>query len=79
VRQTESKVRAEGRGQAAKGGKEKRDPDTIAAEEKMARALGTPVRIRGRERGRIEIRFATLNELERLYELLTSSKTRSGK
>jgi ParB family chromosome partitioning protein len=79
VRQTEARVRAERSGRAAKGGREERDPDTIAAEEKMARALGTPVRIRGRERGRIEIRFATLEELERLYELLTSRNTRSGK
>jgi len=79
VRQTEAKVRAERRGRAAAGGKKEKDPDTAAAEERMTRALGTAVRILGRERGRIEIRFASLEELERLYELLISTKTRSSK
>ncbi len=78
VRQTEAKVRAERSG-IATGGKKAKDPDTVAAENKMTRALGTPVRILGGERGRIEIRFASLEELDRLYELLISTKTRSGK
>jgi len=79
VRQAEAKVRAERSGRTAPGGKKEEDPDTVAAEEKMARALGTPVRILGGERGRIEIRFASMEELDRLYELLISTKTRSGK
>jgi len=79
VRQTEAKVRAERGGRGTGGEKRDRDPDTMAAEKKMTRAVGTPVRIVGRERGRIEIRFASLEELERLYELLISTKTRSGK
>lgn len=79
VRQTEARVRAERRDRAATGTKKERDPDTIAAEKRMARALGTPVRILGIERGRIEIRFASLEELDRLYELLIGTKTRSDK
>ena len=79
VRQTEARVRSERKAGDPKSGHPERDPDTVAAEKKMARALGTPVRIHGRERGRIEIRFANLEELERLYELLTSRQTRSGK
>lgn len=79
VRQTEAKVRAERSGRTTPGAKKEKDPDTLAAEEKMTRALGTPVRILGGERGRIEIRFASMEELDRLYELLISTKTRSGK
>jgi len=79
VREAEAKVRAERNGRTAPGGKKEKDPDTVAAEKKMARALGTPVRILGGERGRIEIRFASIEELDRLYELLISTKTRSGK
>lgn len=79
VRQIEARVRA-----ARKGGKgtkksTKRDPDTIAAEERLSRALGTAVRIQGRERGRIEIRFTSLEELDRLYEALITTTARSGK
>lgn len=79
VRQTEAQVRAERRGGPATKGAAARDPDTVAAEEKLGRALGTGVRIRGRERGRIEIRFTSLEELDRLYELLINTTARSRK
>lgn len=69
VREAESRVRAAGRPpQSATGAV--RDPDTIAAENQLKRALGTGVRIQGKEKGRIEIRFASLEELDRLYDLL---------
>ena len=46
---------------------------TRAAEEKLRFALGTRVRImRKRKGGRIEIDFGSEDELQRLYEQLTS-------
>lgn len=66
VRQVEARVRR--RGEAA--GARRRDPDVEAAEGKLSKALGTPVRIRGKEKGRLEIRFTSLDELNRLYDLL---------
>lgn len=71
VRQTEARVR---RATAAKNGAPReRDPDTVAAEDRLSRALGARVKIRGKEKGRIEIRFASLAELDRLYEQLLGS------
>ncbi len=72
VRQTESRVRRER--QAKKGaGPQAVDPDTVAAQDRLSRSLGAPVKIRGKEKGRIEIRFTSLDELNRLYEQLLSS------
>ena len=73
VRQTEARVRAAGRPQARRsaGG---RDPDVLAAEQTLTRALGAPVTIRGQERGRLEIRFESLDELNRLYDLLLEKR-----
>jgi ParB family chromosome partitioning protein len=71
VRQTEARVR---RARAGKSGTTRaQDPDTVAAQDRLARALGAPVRIHGKEKGRIEIRFASLEELDRLYEQLLGS------
>ena len=73
VRQTEARVRAsrqEGSKTAETSGQ---DPDTVVAQERLARALGAPVKIHGKEKGRIEIRFSSLEELDRLYEQLLSS------
>jgi ParB family chromosome partitioning protein len=51
----------------------KPDVHTRAAEEKLKLALGTRVRInRKGKKGRIEIDFGSEDELQRLYELLTS-------
>ena len=73
VRQTEGRVRA-ARREASKPGKTGvQDPDTVAAQERLTRALGAPVKIRGKEKGRIEVRFSSLEELDRLYEQLLSS------
>ena len=71
VRQAESRVRA-ARSEKGRGGGAQ-DPDTVAAQERLSRALGTAVKIYGQERGRIEIRFASLQELNRLYEQLLES------
>ena len=70
VRQTEARVRAARARPARPSGKATQDPDTVAAQERLGRYLGTAVKIHGRERGRIEIRFSSLEELERLYERL---------
>jgi len=49
------------------------DPNTRAAEDKLRLALGTRVRINRKGRGgRIEIDFVSEDELQRIYELLTS-------
>lgn len=69
VRQTEARVRAISRA-GDKSGKKTEDPDVQAAEAKLARALGTGVRVHGKERGKIEIRFTSFDELNRLYDLL---------
>lgn len=70
VRQVEARARAMARsgGKPARGSH--RDPDVEAAERKLTRALGTHVRIVGKEKGKLEIRFTSLEELNRLYEAL---------
>ena len=50
--------------------KKGKDPDVAAAEARLSRALGTQVTIRGQEKGRLEIRFSSLEELNRLYDAL---------
>jgi ParB family chromosome partitioning protein len=51
--------------------KERADPNTRAAEDKLRLALGTRVRInRRRKGGRIEIEFVSEDELQRIYERL---------
>ncbi len=73
VRQTESRVRAARSAGTGGAGAPETDPDTLAAEERLSRAMGAPVKIRGKEKGRIEIRFTTLDELDRIYEQLLRS------
>jgi ParB family chromosome partitioning protein len=51
-----------------------RDPNVVAAEEDLQRALGTKVRIvTARKGGRIELHFFSNEELERVYQLLLHS------
>jgi ParB family chromosome partitioning protein len=53
----------------------KADPNTRAAEDQLKLALGTRVRIlRQRRGGRIEIDFASEDELQRLFEQLTEGR-----
>jgi ParB family chromosome partitioning protein len=71
VRDTEALVR---KAQAPAPGPPPRpvDPNTRAAEDELRLALGTRVRIVRRGRGgRIEVDFATEDELQRLYERMT--------
>jgi ParB family chromosome partitioning protein len=72
VRETEALVR---RGSAPAPAREpkKVEPNTRAAEEHLRIALGTRVRIVRRGRGgRLEVEFATEDELQRLFEYLTA-------
>ncbi len=71
VRQTEARVRAESSPGNARSETPAIDPDVAAAEQRLAKALGTPVAIRGKDRGRVEITFTSLEELNRIYDLLT--------
>ncbi|HYE75981.1 MAG TPA: chromosome partitioning protein ParB, partial [Blastocatellia bacterium] len=49
----------------------KNDANIRAAELKMKRFLGTQVRIQcGANRGKIEIEFSSMSELDRLYSLI---------
>ncbi|MDP6686698.1 MAG: ParB/RepB/Spo0J family partition protein [Acidobacteriota bacterium] len=73
VRQTEARVRAMRQEASKPGANVQQDPDTLVAQKRLERALGAPVKIHGKEKGRIEVRFSSLEELERLYEQLLSS------
>jgi len=71
VRETEALVKKAGEPPAEKT-EQKADVHTRAAEEKLRLALGTRTRIvRKGKGGRIEIDFASEDELQRIYELLT--------
>lgn len=72
VRQTESRVRAENNPRKDRSGTAASDPDVVAAERRLTKTLGTPVVIRGKERGKVEITFTSLEELNRIYDLLTA-------
>jgi ParB family chromosome partitioning protein len=51
--------------------KPKRDPNVVAAEEKLQRALGTKVRIfQGKKGGRMELHFYSTEEMNRVYDLV---------
>jgi ParB family chromosome partitioning protein len=71
VRATEDTVRTAVAGRAPRPRQRRRSPELAALEEQLRRALMTRVRIVGGERqGRIEVTYATAEELERLTGLL---------
>jgi ParB family chromosome partitioning protein len=75
VRETEAMVNRVGRASANAERRARTAPDvhTRAAEEKLRMTLGTRVRINRKGKGgRIEIDFGSEDELQRLYEALTS-------
>ncbi|TAK15510.1 MAG: ParB/RepB/Spo0J family partition protein [Acidobacteria bacterium] len=73
VRETEAMVRKEADPKPAAPEPPRVDPNTRAAEEQLRLTLGTRVRIvRKGKSGRIEIDFVSEDELQRLYEQLTS-------
>ena len=74
VRDTESLVRHETTPRPAPPTPPKTDANTKAAEEQLKLALGTRVRIVRRGlRGHLEIEFVSEEELQRLFEKLTSA------
>jgi ParB family chromosome partitioning protein len=74
VRETESLIRREV-APAVPPPPRKVDPNTRAAEEQLKLALGTRARIvRRGNAGRIEIDFGSEDELNRLYDLIVSSR-----
>jgi len=53
------------------------DPNVVAAEESLQRAVGTKVRIRGSAKaGRVELHYRSAEELDRLYNLLLAMPKR---
>ena len=48
-----------------------KDPQISSLEEKLRKTLGTKIRIKTRgKKGKIEIEYSSLNELDRLLDLL---------
>lgn len=69
VRETERLARTAAKGAPRK--KPSRSPDTAALEEKLIRSLGTKVKVKDRgKRGSIEIEYYSLEELDRLLDIL---------
>ncbi len=65
---------SDGKGEQAAGTRKRRDPNILAAEDKLKAALGTTIRITGnRGRGKIVIDYVNQSELQRLFELLERS------
>jgi hypothetical protein len=63
-----------GTGEATAGTQKRRDPNIVAAEQKLKAALGTPIRITAsRGRGKIVIDYVNQTELQRLFEILERS------
>jgi ParB family chromosome partitioning protein len=76
VRETDSLVKRMSRGTEASSRRKPRDrdPNVVAAEEKLQSALGTKVSItQGKRGGRIELHFYSREEMERVYDLLLAS------
>lgn len=70
VRQTETAAVKKPRGRSISPAASK-DPDIKNVEEKLIHALGTKVRIyHGKKRGRIEIEYYSLDDLERILRLV---------
>ena len=81
VRETEALVKGELGRQGPEAGKKpaaKKDVHERAAEEQLRLSLGTPVEIKRRGKGgTIAITFTSETELQRLYEYLTETKSRT--
>jgi ParB family chromosome partitioning protein len=77
VRETEALVKRAAEPRPQPTAAAEKDVHTRAAEERLRFSLGTRVRIeRKRKGGKIEIDFASEDELQRIYELLTETKAR---
>jgi ParB family chromosome partitioning protein len=73
-RQTNGKTAAGGARQASKS-----DPNVAAAEAKLGKKLGAPVKIKlVHSGGTVEIRFKSMEDLSRLYDVIMANKTEKG-
>ncbi len=72
VRETETLCAQKRPNRPSKGRKKaEKDPNIVALEDKLKRSLGTKVQIRHKgKRGKIEIEYYSLDELDRLLEIL---------
>jgi ParB family chromosome partitioning protein len=71
VRETERRARAENNGASKKAGKPKRSANVRDLETRLSKSLGSRVGLKdNRGKGRIEIRYASYDELDRLLEKL---------
>jgi ParB family chromosome partitioning protein len=73
VRETEFLCKRLSEPSSSKGNKQRvKDPNIVALEERLRQSLGTKVRIKHRgKRGKIEIEYYSLDELDRLLDILT--------
>lgn len=56
-----------------------RDPNVVAAEQNLQRAVGTKVRIvGGAKRGRVELAYYSAEELDRLYQILVRASPKAS-
>lgn len=71
VRETETLAAKEGAGTRKKTTHRKKDPQIESLQEKLIRSLGTKVRIHHKgKKGKIEIEYYSLDELDRLLDIL---------
>lgn len=74
VRETEALVKniSSGAGKKTKHASKHKDPQIASLEEKLIKSLGTKARIypKGKKAGKIEIEYYSLDELDRLLEIL---------
>lgn len=71
VRETEALVRAAAKPAGTRRAGRRRDPNLLAVEERLTLRLGLPVAIHPKAKGgRLEIRYATLDQLEELLRRL---------
>jgi len=75
VRELENIVSRQVSGTAKRKRRLLRDSNLVAVEEQIQRILGTKVRIiTGRKRGKVILEYYSLNDLERIINLLKSIK-----
>ena len=74
VRETEAMCKKGSSGTNRSNKKAVRDPQIASLEEKMMHSLGTKVRLihKSNKKGKIEIEYYSLDELDKLLEILTS-------
>jgi ParB family transcriptional regulator, chromosome partitioning protein len=72
VRQVEARVKKMQKPGRKQNAPRKRDPFVRDAEERLARSLQAPVQIKqGRKGGKIEIKYSSGDDLQRLFDVLT--------